>query len=101
MQGASKYSCGDANPDEDPEPEIDENLFPKVKNATKLTSASGEMSINSLQAHSSESAVLARDELNLLAKLIGTDVRADQQDSKGAFRINLLELDDSKDTHIT
>ena len=52
------------------------------------------MSANSLPAGSSD---LARDELNLLAKLIGTDVIADQQGSQGTFRINLSDLNDSKD----
>ena len=72
-------------------PEVDEKLFPKVKISP---STSDLMSANSLPAGSSD---LARDELNLLAKLIGTDVIADQQGSKGTFRINLSDLNDSKD----
>ena len=74
-------------------PDVDEKLFPKVKMSPSVSDL---MSANSLPTGSSD---LARDELNLLAKLIGTDVIADQQGSKGTFRINLSDLNDSKDTN--
>ena len=96
-RGASKYTCSESDLVSDESelmpPEVDEKLFPKVKISP---SASDLMSANSLPTGSSD---LARDELNLLAKLIGTDVIADQQGSKGTFRINLSDLNDSKDTN--
>ena len=96
-RGASKYTCSESDlvsdESEPMPPEIDEKLFLKVKISP---STSDLMSANSLPTGSSD---LARDELNLLAKLIGTDVIADQQGSKGTFRINLSDLNDSKDTN--
>lgn len=38
----------------------------------------------------------AKDELDLLAKLIGTDVKVDQQESKSTFRIHLLDMNNEE-----
>ena len=81
----SKYAPKDEESDPDPD------LFPKVKVVNKTTPEQ-----NCLSLGQNSNSGLAQDELNLLAKLIGTDFNPTEK----KLRLNLLEQD-QKDAEVS
>lgn len=74
-------------------------LFPKVLTNNKPSAgATNQAPLPPCLATGTAGSETARDELDLLAKLIGTDVKVDQQESHKSFRIlEMNKTDDPKD----
>ena len=79
------------NPDQDTTP-----IFPKVKMTSQPLQQQAAASV--IANMSSGASELARSELNLLSKLIGTDVSG-QSNSQGTFKLNIVNPspEDSKE----